>query len=66
MNTNTMRCMQVQEKSHIVKQIQLGSTTVKFCDDCIAKTDEERALKIKDFKRCALRLFQNVSENEQC
>ena len=68
MNTNIMGCMQMQEKnSNVVKQIQLGNTTVKFCDNCIAKTKEDRLLRIKEFKNSAIRLLEStlINTNEE-
>lgn len=62
MNTNNMGCMQMQE-NNIVKEIQLGNTTVKFCDNCIAKTKEDRLLRIKEFKNSAIRLLESTLAN---
>ena len=55
MNTNTMRCINVNEKN-IVKEFKLGSTTIKFSGDCIAKTKEERRMRIRNFKELLVKL----------
>lgn len=56
MNINTMRCLNVQE-SNIVKQIKLGSTKIKFCNDCIVNTKEERERAIREFKQAFINLL---------
>ena len=61
MNTNTMRCIEMQE-SNIVKEIKLGETNIKFCNDFIAKTDEERKQRIINFKQASLNLINSVKE----
>ena len=48
------------QENNVVKEIQLGNTTVKFCDNCIAKTKEDRILRIKEFKQSAIRLLENT------
>lgn len=57
MNINTMRCLEMQE-SNIVRQIQLGSTKIKFCNDCIVNTKEERETAIKEFKQAFIKLLE--------
>ena len=59
MNTNVMRCMEM-EGTNIVKEIQLGATKVKFCNDYIAKTKEEREQRIREFKQASLNLIEAV------
>lgn len=49
----------MQEKTNIVKEIQIGATKVKFCNDYIAKTKEERETRIREFKQAGLNLMQN-------
>lgn len=55
MNINMMRCLEVQE-NNIVRQIQLGSTKIKFCNDCIVNTKEERERVIREFKQAFINL----------
>lgn len=62
MNTNTMRCFEMQEETNIVKEIQIGATKVKFCNDYIAKTKEERETRIREFKQASLNLIQKINE----
>lgn len=62
MNTNTMRCSEMQEETNIVKEIQIGATKIKFCNDCMAQTEEERKARIIEFKQAGLRLMQNTKE----
>ncbi len=59
MNTHVMRCMEM-EGTNIVKEIQLGATKVKFCNDYIAKTKEEREQRIREFKQASLNLIEAV------
>ena len=59
MNTNVVRCLDMQE-TNIVKEIQLGGTKVKFCNDYIAKTKEEREQRIREFKQASLNLIEAV------
>ena len=63
MNTNVLRCIDVQE-SNIVKEINLGSTKIKFCNDCIAKTKEERERRIREFKQASLNLVKSNNKNK--
>lgn len=48
----------------IVKEIKLGSTNIKFCDDCIVTNDEQRIEKIKNFKQSYLELMKGVKIDE--
>lgn len=57
MNTNVMRCTEMQE-TNIIKEIQLGLTKIKFCNDYIANTKEERERAIRDFKQASLNLIK--------
>ena len=59
MNTNVVRCLDMQE-TNIVKEIQLGGTKVKFCNDYIEKTKEEREQRIREFKQASLNLIEAV------
>ena len=59
MNTNTMRCIEVKD-NNIVKEIQLGSTKIKFSDEFVAKTKEKREQKIKIFKKASERLIESL------
>lgn len=61
MNTNVMRCIDVKE-TNIVKEIQLGYTTVKFCDDFITNEKEERERRIQSFKQAYINLMKGVDE----
>ncbi len=61
MNTNLMRCISVKE-TNIVKEIQLGKTKIKFCNDNIAKTKEDRERAIRDFKQASINLIQNLNK----
>ena len=63
MNTNVLRCIEVQE-SNIVKEIKLGSTKIKFCNDYIAKTKEERERRIREFKQASLNLVKSNNRNK--
>lgn len=63
MNTNVLRCIDVQE-SNIVKEIKLGSTKIKFCTDCIARTKEERERRIREFKQASLNLVKSNNKNK--
>lgn len=56
MNTNVMRCIEMQE-NNIIKELQLGATNVKFCNDYIANTEEERKQRIINFKNASLNLL---------
>lgn len=60
MNINVMRCIEMQD-SNIVKEIQLGETIIKFCNDNIAKTKEERERAIRDFKQASINLIKNIN-----
>lgn len=57
MNTNVMRCIDVQE-TNIVKEIQLGATKVKFCNDFITYDKEERERRIQNFKQAYINLMK--------
>lgn len=57
MHINMMRCMNMQE-TNIVKEIKLGETRIKFCNDYIAKEKEEREKRIREFKQASIRLMQ--------
>lgn len=57
MNTNTMRCSKMEE-TNIVKEIQIGATKIKFCNDYMAQTEEERKARITEFKQAGLNLIQ--------
>lgn len=61
MNTNTMRCFGMEE-TNIVKEIKIGATKVKFCNDYMAQTEEERKARITEFKQAGLRLIQNTKD----
>ena len=58
-NTNVMRCIEMEDKK-IVKEIQLGATKIKFSDEFVAKTKEQRKLNIQIFKRTSERLIESV------
>lgn len=45
------------QESNIVKEIQLGSTKIKFCNDCIVNTKEERERAIRKFKQAFINLL---------
>ena len=49
------------EENKIVKEIQIGATKVKFCNDYIAKTKEEREARIREFKQASLNLMQKTN-----
>ncbi len=57
MNTTIQRCLTMQEKN-IVKEIQLGGTKIKFCNNFIAKEKNDREQKIKEFKQACLNLIK--------
>lgn len=59
MNTNVMRCVEMQE-TNIVKEINLGETKIKFCNDCITKQKEERERVIREFKQASLNLISKT------
>lgn len=63
MNTDNMGCMQMQDNS-IVKEIQLGSTKVKFSYEFVAKTKEERNFRLKVFKQNIVRLLEKSNIRE--
>lgn len=46
--------------NNIVKELQLGSTKIKFCNDYIAKDKEERERRIKQFKQASLNLMEKT------
>ncbi len=48
------------EDKKIVKEIQLGATKIKFSDEFVAKTKEQRKLNIQIFKRTSERLIESV------
>lgn len=61
MNTNAMRCIEMQD-TNIIKELQLGATNIKFCNDFIAKTEEERKQRIINFKQASLNLINKCQE----
>lgn len=60
MNTNIMRCIEVEDNNNIVKEIQLGSTRVRFSDAFVAKTKEQRKQNIQIFKKASERLIESI------
>ena len=46
------------KETNIVKEIQLENTNIKFCNDYIVKTKEERERAIREFKQASLNLIQ--------
>ena len=50
------------KENNIVKEIQLGKTKIKFCNDSIAKTKEDRERAIRDFKQASINLIQNLNK----
>lgn len=46
------------EETNIVKEIQIGATKIKFCNDYMAQTEEERKARITEFKQAGLNLIQ--------
>lgn len=63
MNINTLRCVEMK-KDNIVKEIQLGETKVKFCDDFIAIEKDEREKRIQNFKQAYVNLMKGSEKNE--
>lgn len=63
MNINTLRCVEMK-KDNIVKEIQLGETKVKFCDDFIAIEKDEREKRIQSFKQAYINLMKGSEKNE--
>lgn len=55
MNTNVLRCIDVKE-NNVIKEIQLGDTKVKFCNDFLTKEKEEREKRIQTFKQAYINL----------
>lgn len=47
------------QESNIIKEIQLGDTRIKFCNDYIATNKEERERRIREFKQASLNLIKN-------
>lgn len=47
------------EEINIVEKIQLGLTKIKFCNDFIRETKEERETIIRNFKQETLSLIEN-------
>ena len=50
------------KKGNIVKEIQLGETKVKFCNDFIAIEKDEREKRIQSFKQAYTYLLKGVDE----
>lgn len=63
MNINTLRCVEMK-KDNVVKEIQLGETKVKFCDDFIATEKNEREERIQNFKQAYMNLMKGNEKNE--
>ena len=63
MNINTLRCVEMK-KDNVVKEIQLGETKVKFCDDFIETEKNEREERIQNFKQAYMNLMKGNEKNE--
>ena len=62
MNTNIMGCIEMDK--HIVKEIQLGSTKVKFSDEFVAQKKANRKQNIQIFKKASEKLIESVIKNK--
>lgn len=53
-----------EKNSNIVKEIKIGETTIKFSNESIAKTKEEREQRIRIFKQTLVNLMKGSEKNE--
>lgn len=63
MNTNILRCIEL-EKDNVIKEIQLGETKVRFCNDFIVTEKDEREKRIQSFKQAYINLMKGVDKND--
>lgn len=63
MNTNILRCIEL-EKDNVIKEIQLGETKVRFCNDFIVTEKDEREKRIQSFKQAYINLMEGVDKND--
>lgn len=63
MNINTLRCIEMKN-DNIVKEIQLGETRVKFCNDYMAVENSEREKRIQNFKQAYINLMKGVEKSD--
>lgn len=52
------------KNDNIVKEIQLGETKVKFCNDYIAVENSEREKRIQNFKQAYINLMKGVEKSD--
>lgn len=50
-------------ETNIVKEIQLGPTKIKFCNDYMANTKAERERTIREFKQASLNLINKTTNS---